>query len=121
MKMNFNPCHWRVLTALFCLAMPLTLLATDVVVADANGNELTYSYDSADGPAAFKSVKRYAADENKAGHIVIADYVTDANGVSHEVKYINGNIGNRYNIVSIVFGRNIVAVGGSDGRQRHHP
>ena len=115
MKMNFYPFHWRVLTALFCLAMPLTLLATDVVVADANGNELTYSYDSADGPAAFKSVKRYAADENKAGHIVIADYVTDANGVSHEVKYINGNIGNRYNIVSIVFGRNIVAVGGSDG------
>ena len=115
MKMNFYPFHWRVLTALFCLAMPLTLLATDVVVADANGNELTYSYDSADGPATFKSVKRYAADENKAGHIVIADYVTDANGVSHEVKYINGNIGNRYNIVSIVFGRNIVAVGGSDG------
>ena len=88
MKMNFYPFHWRVLTALFCLAMPLTLLATDVVVADANGNELTYSYDSADGPAAFKSVKRYAADENKAGHIVIADYVTDANGVSHEVKVI---------------------------------
>ena len=115
MKMDFNPCHWRVLTALFCLAMPLTLLATDVVVADANGNELTYSYDSADGPATFKGVKRYADDKNKAGRIIIADRVTDTNGVSHEVKYVSGSVSNRGNLVSIVFGQNIVATGGPDG------
>lgn len=115
MKMDFNPCHWRVLTALFCLALPLTLMATDVVVADANGNELTYSYDSADGPATFKGVKKYAADENKAGRIIIADRVTDANGVSHEVKYVSGSVSSRSRLVSIVFGQNIVATGGPDG------
>ncbi len=115
MRMDFNPCHWRVLAALFCVALPLTLMATDVVVADANGNELTYSYDSADGPATFKGVKRYAADENKAGRIIIADRVTDTNGVSHEVKYVSGSVSNRGNLVSIVFGQNIVATGGPDG------
>lgn len=115
MKMNFYPFHWRVLAALFCVALPLTLMATDVVVADANGNELTYSYDSADGPATFKGVKRYADDKNKAGRIIIADRVTDTNGVSHEVKYVSGSVSNRGNLVSIVFGQNIVATGGPDG------
>ena len=97
------------------LALPLSVQATDVVVADANGNELTYSYDTDDGPATFKAVKTYATDEAKAGRIIIADYVTDANNNSHEVKYISGRVGNFGNIVSIVFGQNIVAVGGADG------
>ena len=97
------------------LVLPLSVQATDVVVADANGNELTYSYDTDDGPATFKAVKTYAADEAKAGRIIIADYVTDANNNSHEVKYISGRVGNYGNIVSIVFGQNIVAVGGADG------
>jgi len=30
------------------LALPLTAMADEIVVADANGNELTYSFDSAD-------------------------------------------------------------------------
>ena len=97
------------------LALPLTALATDVVVADANGNELTYSYDSADGPATFKAVKTYASDASKAGRIIIADAVKDANNVSHQVLYVSGSVGNRYDIVSITFGKNIVAVGGTDG------
>ena len=99
------------------LALPLSVQATDVVVADANGNELTYSYDTDDGPATFNAVKTYAADEAKAGRIIIADYVTDANNNSHEVKYISGRVGNFGNIVSIVFGQNIVAVGGADGSE----
>ena len=105
------------LSALLAIALPLRMLATDVVVADANGNELTYSYDSADGPATFKAVKAYAADEAKAGRIIIADNITDGDGKSHVVKYINGSVGNRYDLVSIVFGQNIVAVGGEDGQR----
>lgn len=105
------------LSALLALALPLRMQATDVVVADANGNELTYSYDSADGPATFKAVKAYAADEAKAGRIIIADNITDGDGKSHVVKYINGSVGNRYDLVSIVFGQNIVAVGGEDGQR----
>lgn len=89
--------------------------ADDVVVADPNGNQLTYSYDSADGPATFKAVKSYATDETKKGCIIIADDVTDNNGNIHEVKYISGSVGNRSNIVSIVFGQNIVATGGPEG------
>ncbi|MBR0272726.1 MAG: leucine-rich repeat protein [Bacteroidaceae bacterium] len=105
------------LSALLALALPLRIMAADVVVADANGNELTYSYDSADGPATFKAVNAYATNEAKAGHIIIADNITDGDGNSHEVKYISGSVGNRSNIVSIVFGKNIVAVGGADGSQ----
>lgn len=105
------------LSALLAIALPLRMQATDVVVADANGNELTYSYDSADGPATFKAVKAYAADEAKAGRIIIADNITDGDGKSHVVKYINGSVGNRYDLVSIVFGQNIVAVGGEDGQR----
>lgn len=97
------------------LGMPLKAVADDVTVADANGNQLTYSYDSADGPATFKGVKTYATDEAKRGRIVIADAVSDANGRSHEVKYVGGSVSNRSSIVSIVFGRNIVATGGPDG------
>ena len=108
--------HWAMAVVLLsALCMPLSVLATDVVVADANGNELTYGYDTADGPATFKAVKTYAADADKAGRIIIADNVTDGDGNSHEVKYISGNVGNRSNIVSIVFGQNIIAVGGADG------
>ena len=105
------------LSALLALALPLRMQATDVVVADANGNELTYSYDSADGPATFKAVKAYAADEAKAGRIIIADNITDGDGKSHVVKYISGSVGNRHDLVSIVFGQNIVAVGGEDGQR----
>jgi len=77
---------------LLAVGFALPAQADDVTVADVNGNQLTYSYDSADGPATFKAVKTYAADADKAGHIVIADNVTDANNVSHEVKYIRLNV-----------------------------
>ena len=89
--------------------------ADDVVVADANGNQLTYSYDSADGPATFKAVRTYASDETKKGHIIIADNIIDTDGNTHEVKYISGSVSNRSNLVSIVFGKNIVATGGPEG------
>lgn len=105
-------------SALLTLFLPLYVQATDVVVSDANGNQLTYSYETADGPATFKAVKAYASDLEKKGHIIIADNITDDEGNTHEVKYVAGNVGNRYNIVSIVFGQNIVATGGPDGSSR---
>ena len=106
----------RVMLSIWAVAMScLAALATDVVVADANGNELRYNYDSADGPATFYRIERYAQDETKAGRIIIADAITDANGVSHEVRYVSGSVGNRSNLVSVVFGRNIVATCGVDG------
>ena len=73
-----------------CLTLPLPLLAIDVNVADENGNVLTYSYDTDDGPATFTGIKSYAEDAEKAGHIVIADAVNDENGISHVVKYVAG-------------------------------
>ena len=97
------------------LALPATATADEVTIADKNGNQLTYSYDSANGPATFKGIKTYATDEAKAGRIVIADAVTDGNGNSHEVKYVSGSVSNRNNLVSIVFGKNIIATGGEDG------
>ena len=103
------------LAALLTLALPFCAQATDVVVADANGNQLTYSFDAADGPATFTAVKTYAENEAKAGRIIIADDITDNDGNTHEVKYIRGSVSNRGDLVSIVFGKNIVAVGGPEG------
>ena len=75
----------------------------NVSVADANGNKLRYSFDSADGPATFTGIDSYATDESKAGHIIIADNVIDTDGNTHEVNYIGGSISNRNKIISIVF------------------
>ena len=104
----------RSLFLLLSMTLSLGVMADDVTVADQNGNELTYSYEGDDGPATFKRVKTYSKDESKAGHIVIADAVT-VDGKSHQVKYVSGDVGNRSNIVSIVFGQNIEATGGPDG------
>lgn len=87
----------------------------DIVVEDANGNRLNYHYESATSAATFTSVSGYASDEAKAGRIIIADKVTDKRGNEHEVKYISGSVGNRYDLVSVVFGQNIVSVGGPNG------
>ena len=104
----------RSLFLLLSMPLPLGTMADDVTVADVNGNELIYSYEGDDGPATFKRVKTYSSDVSKAGHIVIADAVT-VDGKSHTVKYVGGSVSNRSNIVSIVFGQNIVATGGPDG------
>lgn len=105
------------LTLIVGLALPLTALADRVDVADANGNVLTYEYDGADGPATFVAMQSYSNDEAKSGRIIIADQVTDASGHSHEVKYVSGNVYWRNYIRSIVFGQNIVSIGGPDGEQ----
>lgn len=96
------------------ILLPLSAMAEEVKVVDSNGNELRYSYE-ADGPATFTGISKYSADADKAGHIIIADRVTDANGGSHDVLYIGGSLSNRSNIVSVVFGQNIIATGGPDG------
>ena len=117
-NLNITQLRRRSLSLLLCgLLSPLSALADQVVVADPNGNELTYTFD-ADGPATFYGISKYAADEAKAGRIVIAASVTDANGKSHEVKYVGGSVRNRDNLVSVTFGQNIVAVGGADGTAR---
>ena len=103
------------LFALF--AHPLSALADRVTVADANGNELTYSFEGADGPATFTGINAYSADEAKAGRIIIADAVTDGDGNSHPVLYVSGSVSNRSDLRSIVFGKNIVSTGGADGEQ----
>ena len=111
-----NHAYWRGwLLLLVGILMPLTAMADEVTVADSNGNGLRYTYDSADGPATFIGVKTYSADADKSGRIIIADRVTDANGGSHDVLYISGSLNNRSNLVSVVFGKNIVAVGGPEG------
>lgn len=87
----------------------------DVTVTDANGNRLTYHYENATSAATLTGISSYANDETKAGHIIIADQVTDSKGNTHEVKYIAGYLNNRYDIVSVVFGQNITCVGGQQG------
>ena len=84
-----------------------------VDVADANGNTLKYYYDSAESDAQFYGVTSYADDETKAGHIIIADKVTDKKGHEHNVTTVNGGVDNRTNLKSIVFGQNIKSVGNS--------
>ena len=91
----------------------------DVIVEDDNGNKLNYHYETATGPATFNGVSSYAEDETKAGRIIIADKVTDKKGNEHEVKYISGTVSNRYNLVSVVFGENIVCVGGAYGNNNN--
>lgn len=91
----------------------------DVIVEDSNGNKLNYHYETATGPATFNGVSSYAEDETKAGRIIIADKVTDKKGNEHEVKYISGYVDNRYDLVSIVFGENIVCVGGPLGNSNN--
>ena len=65
--------------------------SNSMVVADANGNKLTYTFDGTDGSATFTGIDTYAPDESKAGHIIIADNITDTDGNTHEVNYIGGN------------------------------
>ena len=88
-----------------------------ITVADANGNKLTYYYVNATSPATFTGIAEYASDEDKAGHIIIADEVTDKKGNVHEVKYIRRSVENREDLVSVVFGQNIVSTGGEDGNE----
>ena len=87
----------------------------DVEVADANGNILTYHYNNATSPAMLMGIVKYADDEDKAGRIIIHDEVTDANGNTHVVNYIAGSLSNRYSLVSVVFGQNILSTGGVEG------
>ena len=114
-KTQDSNAYWRGWLLLFVgFLLPLSTMADEVKVADSNGNELRYSYD-ADGPATFIGISKYSTDADKAGHIIIADQVTDDSGNSHDVLYIGGSLSNRSNIVSVVFGQNIIATGGADG------
>lgn len=87
------------LLLLTCLSMPLWALADEVVVADAGGNELRYTYDSSDGPATLAGVVSLVATD-----VVVANSVTDGDGNSHVVKAVgNGAFYNKPTITSITF------------------
>ena len=86
-------------------------LADNVVVADANGNQLIYSYTEATGNATFTGVDSYSADAAKAGRIIIADEVTDGSGNTHQVTAVGGSLSNRDNLVSVVIPSHITSVG----------
>ena len=115
MKKMMNYSLRRCMLSLLCLLSTLSVMADQLTVADANGNELIYAYETADGPATFTGIKTYSSDASKAGRIIIADRVKDSNGKNHDVLYIGGNVSNRGKLVSIVFGKNIIATGGPDG------
>lgn len=88
-----------------------------VNVADANGNTLKYYYENAESDASFYGVTTYAADEAKAGHIIIADEVTDAKGNTHSVTAVRSSldISDKERLKSVVFGKNIKMIEGEDG------
>ena len=86
-------------------------LADNVVVADANGNQLIYSYTEATGNATFTGVDSYSADAAKAGRIIIADEVTDADGNTHQVTAVGSSLSNRDNLVSVVIPSHVTSVG----------
>ena len=88
-------------------------LADNVVVADANGNQLIYSYTEATGNATFTGVDSYSADASKAGRIIIADQVTDAGDNTHQVTAVGGSLSNRQNLVSVDIPDNITSIGSS--------
>ena len=115
MKKMMNYSLRRCMFSLLYLLPTLSVMADELTVADANGNELIYTYETADGPATFTGIKTYSSDASKAGRIIIADRVKDSNGKNHDVLYIGGSVSNRSELVSIVFGKNIIATGGPDG------
>ena len=80
----------------FCL--PIVVQAEDVVVADANGNRLKYSYSGATGNATFMGIDAYSTNASTAGMIIIADQVTDSNGKVHNVTAVGSDLTNRFPI-----------------------
>ncbi len=90
----------------------------DVSVADTNGNLLIYHYEDPTSPATFTGIREYASDEAKAGHIIIADKVTDNKGKTHRVEYIGSSLNNREHLKSVVFGQNISGVGYDEGGKK---
>ena len=86
-------------------------MADEVTVADSNGNELRYTYDSADGPATLIGIKTYSADAAKAGRIVITSSVKDESGNSHAVQTINGSLNNRFKMVTVYIPASVTTIG----------
>ena len=88
-----------------------------IETADANGNTLKYYYENAESGASFYGITGYADDETKAGHIIIADEVTDAKGNTHSVTAVRSSldISDNERLKSVVFGNNIKIIEGEDG------
>ena len=84
----------------------------DVVLADANGNQLIYHYENATSPASFTGIESYAADESKAGRIIVASQVTDAKGNTHQVTSVS-SLKNSSQLVSVMLPAQIESISSS--------
>jgi len=74
--------------------------AGEVVTTDANGNELRYTYDTADGPATFAGVNSLAATE-----VTVANSITDGDGKEHPVTTVGrSSFQSQGSITTITFG-----------------
>ena len=100
MKKPTNLFRQWLLLPLLLLSMPSSLMADEVVVADAGGNELRYTFDGSDGPATLAGVVQVVNTD-----VVVANQVTDGSGNSHVVKAVGRNaFYGKTTITSITFG-----------------
>ena len=101
----------RWLLALMLSALPLLSFATDIDVADANGNVLRYSY-SGTGAATVTQLVSVSDDVTKAGHLIIPATITDGNEVEHSVTGIgNSAFNGNTNVLSVEVGANVTSIG----------
>ena len=97
--------------ALMLSALPLLSFATDIDVADANGNVLRYSY-SGTGAATVTQLVSVSDDATKAGHLVIPATITDGDQVAHSVTGIyNSAFNGNTNVLSVEVGANVTSIG----------
>ena len=91
--------RWTLPVCLLFL-MPAIAQADEVVVADAGGNELRYTYEGAYGAATLASVVSLVTTD-----VVVANSVTDTDGNNHVVKSVaSGVFYNKNTITSLTFG-----------------
>lgn len=100
MRNPINIFRQWLLVPLLLLSMPSALLADEVVVADAGGNELRYTFDGSDGPATLAGLVKLVTTD-----VVVANSVKDTNGNSHVVKSVaSGVFYNQKTITTLTFG-----------------
>ena len=100
MRKNISRVIPWALPLLLLLLLPSPMLADEVVVADAGGNELRYTFDGSDGPATLAGVVQVVNTD-----VVVANQVTDGSGNSHVVKAVGRNaFYGKATITSITFG-----------------
>ena len=101
----------RWLLALMLTALPFLSYATDIDVADANGNVLRYQY-SGTGAATVTKLVSVSADAEKAGRLIIPATITDGDEVEHNVTSIYSNAFHGSTaLVSVSFPSTLTSIG----------